>query len=163
MAASVNNYFIGKGIVSFKPSGGVYRDLGNVPLFEFTPANEELEHYSSREGVKTLDKVVSTSVKGTVKISMEEYVLENMAIAVLGSDPVGNSIDILAESSITGSLKCVGTNDVGKKFEIELLLVTFKAGSTISFIGDDWGAMEVEGSCQAVAGAFGTIEDITGT
>lgn len=165
MAASVTNYFIGKGVVSFKPTGGVYRDLGNVPLFEFTPANEELEHFSSREGVKTLDKVVSTSVKGTVKISMEEFVLENMAIAVLGSDPAvsggDNFIDILAETEITGALKCVGTNDVGRKFQIELFSVTFKAGSTISFIGDDWGAMEVEGSVQAVTGRFGTITELT--
>lgn len=163
MPASVDNYYIGKGIVSFKPTGGAYRDLGNCPTFEFTAENEELEHYSSRAGVKTLDRVVSTSVKGTLKIAMEEFMLENLALAVLGSDPAvsggDNMIEILANTEITGSFKLVGANDVGPKFTVEFFSCTIKPGAAIPFIGEEWGQMEIEASVQRdeTLEMFGTI------
>ncbi len=165
MAASVNNYHIGKGIVSFKATGGAYVDLGNVSNFRLSAANEELKHYSSRTGIKTLDRTISLSVEGTVKFTMEEVTLENLAIALLGSDPSvsggDNFIDILAETELTGSLKCVGTNDVGRKFTVELFSVTIKPGAEISFIGEEWNAMEVEATVQSVNGRFGTITELT--
>lgn len=165
MAASVNNYHIGKGIVSFKPTGGAYRDLGNVSNFRLSASNEELKHYSSRTGIKTLDRTISLSVEGVVKFTMEEVTLENLAMALLGSDVDAsggdNFIDILAETEIAGSLKCVGTNDVGRKFTVELFSVTIKPGAEISFIGEEWNAMEVEATVQSVDGRFGTITELT--
>ena len=60
MPASPNtiNYFIGKGIITFTPTGGALRDLGNAPEIELTPNVEELEHFSSRSGVRNMDRKV---------------------------------------------------------------------------------------------------------
>jgi len=56
VSPSVENYHIGKGIVSFKETGGsTFVDLGNAPSFVYAPTVEKLEHFSSREGVKTKD------------------------------------------------------------------------------------------------------------
>ena len=45
---NVNNYHIGKGIVSFKEAGGsTFVDLGNAPAFVYTPTVEKVEHFSS--------------------------------------------------------------------------------------------------------------------
>ena len=44
MTASINNYTVGKGIVSFRKDGaGAYADMGNCTEFEFTPELEKLD------------------------------------------------------------------------------------------------------------------------
>ncbi|HUF57552.1 MAG TPA: hypothetical protein VMM55_13435 [Thermohalobaculum sp.] len=43
-APSIDNYYIGKGVVYWTPESGVERDLGNVPEFEFSPDIEKLDH-----------------------------------------------------------------------------------------------------------------------
>lgn len=161
MAADVNNYYIGKGVVSFKKEGDVdFRDVGNVPEFEFTPEIEELEHFSSREGVRTNDRTVVLQKSAQVRMVMEEWTLENLALAVLGT--ISSSvIDIFAASEIKGQLKFVGSNDVGRKYEMLLNSVTFIPGSSLSLIGNEWGQIEVTGRCATVGGSFGTLTDLT--
>lgn len=49
LSPNVDNYFIGKGIVSIADpdtSPFNWRDVGNVPTFEFTPNITFLDHYS---------------------------------------------------------------------------------------------------------------------
>src|SRR5262245_46988096 len=51
---NVNNYHIGKGVVSFKEAGQPsYVDLGNSPSFIYSPQVTKKEHFSSRTGIKT--------------------------------------------------------------------------------------------------------------
>ena len=50
--ASIENYTVGKGLVSFKKTGATsFADMGNCTEFEFTPEIEKLDHFSSRTGV----------------------------------------------------------------------------------------------------------------
>ena len=67
VSPSTDNYYVGKGKISFKATGApTFRDLGNVTELETTPNLTTLEHFSSREGVKKKDKEVVTEKKLTV-------------------------------------------------------------------------------------------------
>jgi hypothetical protein len=160
MTASVDNYFIGKGIVSFKKTGGSYVDMGNCPTFEFTPDLTTLDHFSSRSGTKAKDKTIIIEKKGTLKVVLDEWTLPNLAIAMLDDAYSGTgAIDIFAGAAVTGSIKCVGTNDIGTQFTIELLNVSFKPSGSLGFITDEWGQIELEAdvAVDGTSGSFGSI------
>ena len=119
---NVGNLQVGKGIVSFKKTGdSTFRDLGNVTSLVITPDMDTLEHFSSREGVKKKDLVVILEKKGTVKVTMEEFTAQNLAIMLLGDfDEAaigGPEVDIFSTTQVTGELKFVGTNDVGPQVD----------------------------------------------
>lgn len=163
--ANIDHYIIGKGIVYFKPEGeSVYIDLGNVPEFEFTPTIETLEHFSSREGVKTKDLTVVLQKSGTLRLVMEEWNANNLSMAVLGQAAVNASgltyIDIFSQSQVSGAVKFVGTNDVGINYEWVFNKVDFIPGTSVSLISDEWGRLEITGNVAAVAGEFGKITNL---
>jgi hypothetical protein len=162
-APDVNNYYIGKGIVSFKKVGdSVFRDLGNVPVFEFTPTIEKLDHFSSRTGVKTKDRTVVISKSATIKLTLEEWNAANLALALLGEIDTNTSgqevIEIFGSSSIKGELKFTGANAVGATYEWHLLNVEFIPGDSVSPINEEWGTLQVTGEVATGAGnSFGTV------
>lgn len=163
----IRNLTIGKGIASFKKTGeSTFRDLGNCPAFEFTPSAETLDHFTARSGLKKKDRSVVVSTEGELKITMEEFTVENLAIALLGEIGVDSSghpeIDILQVSEVTGEVKFEGTNDVGQKFRWHFLNISFTPSSTVSPISDEWGNFEVTGQALAVNGKFGTVAHIGG-
>jgi len=160
MTASPDNYRIGKGIVSFRKTGDAeYRDLGNVPELEWSPEIEELEHFSSREGVRTRDKVVVLSKSATLRLVLEEWTFENLALAFLGEID-GDEIDVFSNNALTGALRYVGTNEVGPKFMLDCLNVSIlPSGGGIGFISDEWGQLEL--NCEVgvdSTGSFGTLK-----
>jgi hypothetical protein len=166
MASSTDNLRIGKGIVSFRKTGDAeFRDLGNVPELEWTPELEELEHFTSRLGVRTRDLKVVVEKKATMRIVLEEWTLENLALAFLGEvdavDP--NKIDIFANNAVTGALRYVGTNEIGPKYQLDLPNVSIiPAGSGIGFISDEWGQIEINAEVGVDStGSFGTLELLT--
>jgi hypothetical protein len=91
---NVQNYHIGKGIVSFKEVGGsTFTDLGNAPKFIYTPTVTKKEHFSSREGIKTKDFTAITEVGATIKVTLDEITGLNLAFFALadtGTDSDGN-------------------------------------------------------------------------
>jgi hypothetical protein len=161
-APSISNYYIGKGIVSFKKDGDAeFRDLGNVPEFEWTPAIEKLDHFSSREGVKSKDRSVVLSVSGSVRLVMDEWDPKNLAIALLG-DALTNTdgetiIDIFSQTVVSGSLKFVGTNEVGPRYTMILTKVDFIPGSSLNLLSDEFGTIEITGEVSKQDGSFGTM------
>lgn len=158
---NIKNYYIGKGVVSFQLNGtGTFRDIGNVPVFEFTPTLETLEHFSSRAGVKTKDRTVVISKGGTVKMGMEEWTAHNLAMALLGTVDVNSAGDheiaIFSQNAVSGALRFVGTNEVGPQWQLDFLKVDFIPSAAINPITDEWGVLEVNGEVSAVDGDFGT-------
>ena len=165
LAPSISNYYIGKGIVSFRKDGNSdFRDLGNATVFEFQPAITQLDHFSSRTGVKTKDRSVITEKSATINLTLEEWNLDNLRLALLGgqieTNSSGNdSFNIFEASQIDGELRFVGTNDVGPRFQIDLPSVSFIPGKTINPISEGWGTLELVGNVLADgSGVFGTIE-----
>jgi hypothetical protein len=171
MATTPNtgNYYIGKGIVSFRKSGDSdYRDFGNATVFEFAPNITTLSHYSSRTGVKTKDRQVVTEKSATINLTLEEWTIENLQLALLGDQPeqvssANNKIfNIFASNQISGELRFVGTNDVGPRFQWDLPNVSFVPGKSVNPISEGWGALELVGDVLAETnGFFGTITEIS--
>lgn len=162
---NVDNYYIGKGIVSIKLTGDAeFVDIGNVPEFEFTPELTKLDHFSSRAGVRSKDKSVVQEKAATLRMVMEEWTARNLALALLGtidaSDPNQVEIDIFSENSIRASVKFVGTNEVGPKWTFEYPIVEFIPTSAINPISDEWGQIEVTGDVlfDDITGKWGTAK-----
>ena len=162
VSPSTDNYYVGKGKISFKPTGAsTFRDVGNVTELETTPNLTTLEHFSSREGVKQKDKEVITEKKLTVRMVMDEWTADNLAMALLGDvsvDGSGNKvIDIFSSNSFEGEFKYEGTNEIGPQMDIDLFKVAFKPGKSLNPISDEWGNIEIEGEALANdLGKFGT-------
>jgi len=88
---SPENYFLGKGALyfdRFDSSGNKTGELhlGNCPDFSVAIDVSEKEHKSSLTGVATVDKKVTEQVTATVKFTLEEFVTENLLIALLGDE-----------------------------------------------------------------------------
>lgn len=145
---NVGNLQVGKGIVSFKKTGdSTFRDVGNVTSFILTPDMTTLEHFSSRAGVKKKDLTIILEKKGTVKMVMEEFTAQNLAIMILGSfDEAaigGPEVNVFDTTQVTGELKFVGTNDVGPQMTVDLYNVSFTPSGDLQMISDEWNNMEV--------------------
>jgi hypothetical protein len=159
----IRNYYVGKGTVQvLTAEDSDWRDVGNVPVFEFTPQLTKLEHFSSRSGVKKKDRVVITEKTAALKMTMEEWTVKNLQLALMGAVSVNSAtqeeIDIFAENVVSAKVKFTGNNEVGPRYEIILNAVDFIPSSTINPISDEWGQIEVTGEVLAdAAGKFGTM------
>ena len=83
-------YYNGKGIVSVQITSGAtpdvaYVDIGNVPVFTFTPTINTLAHFSSRLGVRSKDLEIITEKSATLNMTMEEWTYRNLLMAFLGT------------------------------------------------------------------------------
>ena len=165
----VNNYHIGKGIVSWKESGSAeFVDVGNSPSFVYQPTTEKKEHFSSREGIKVKDFTALTSVGATIKFTLDEITGQNLSFLVLGDQdtttPGEITIDGLTKTEVVGDIKVTGTNDIGLKVDF-LATVTIIPEGEFSFITDtdDFTLITISAEVQkdATTGAFGqwTIHD----
>jgi hypothetical protein len=168
---SIQNYNIGKGIVSFKEDGApAFVDLGNAPSFVWSPTVEKKEHFSSREGVKTKDFTAITQIGATIKLTLDEINGPNLSIFTLGelgTDTDGNiTVAAFKKTEIAGVIQVVGTNDIGQKVDYTGRISVNPTGD-FSFItdGDDFSALQLEAECQkGDAGDFGIFtvrEDAT--
>jgi hypothetical protein len=167
---NVGNLQVGKGNVEFKKEGDAeFRHLGNCTAFTVTPEVETLEHFSSMEGTKKKDLVITIEQKATVAITMEEMTAFNAALMLQGSlDEAavgGPEVEIFgSDGAITGHLRFTGTNDVGPKITIDLYNVQFAPNGDLEMISDEFNAMEVNAdvlvapSDSAFAGKFGVAK-----
>ncbi len=151
-AHSTDLYTVGKGIIKFDrfdanglPTG--LRDLGNGPLFNLVPTEEILEHYSSREGVKTLDKEIALSRKLNGRFQLDEYDKNNLRLALFGATG-SYAIYPLSAGAIEGQLDMLMTNDVGAKFHVQIWKAKIRPTSEVNFISESWGAIDFEFTCQ---------------
>ena len=147
---SIDNYYVGKGVVTFAGN-----QLGNCPLFTFTPKITKLDHFSSMHGTKIKDKSIVLSKEGTLAITLEEWTEDNLAIALLaGSGGTG----IYSSSEVQGEVIFTGANDVGPKLTTTFPTVNFIPSKALSLISDTWGAIELEGDVLADEhGSFGSF------
>lgn len=164
LAHNVEEYYIGKGIVTIKPEGETtWFDLGNVPEFEFTPNVEQLEHNSSRQGVRLRDRTVVLSKGGELRIVMEEWTSFNLGLVLMGEEtedvgpPEAASIDIMSLSNFSCAVRFQGANDVGPKWNFEFLKVDFVPSSSMNPISEEWGTLEITGQCAAVDVGSGVL------
>jgi hypothetical protein len=104
--ANPEDYNLGRGKVSLASLDAndhpiEYRDLGNAAEFNISIETEKLEHQSSREGLKTIDKEVVVSQKMNLAITLDEINFENMALFFSGES--GSRSNATAATGVTGS------------------------------------------------------------
>lgn len=151
VSPNIGNYYVGKGIVSIKLLGETtYTDCGNVPQFEFLAKVTQLDHFSSRTGVRVKDFTAVIEIAGSLTMQLEELTARNMGFALLGlpsggPSPVPDTINIFSNPVIYGSVKFVGTNDIGPIWTVTFPLVKLSPNKAISLIANTWGVIDLEG------------------
>jgi hypothetical protein len=163
---SVQNYHIGKGIVSFQEDGATdFLDLGNAPSFVWTPTTAKKEHFSSREGVKVKDFTAITQVGATIKLTLDEINAPNLALFTLGevgTPDVDGSVTVSAfkKLEVVGTIKVEGTNDIGQHVDFTGRISINPTGD-FSFItdADDFSTLQIEAEVQKddTTGDFGVF------
>jgi hypothetical protein len=148
---NIGNYYVGRGFLSMKLEGDAdYVDCGNCTMFEFQATPTLLNHFSSRQGVRTKDLVVVTELAATLRMSLEEFTARNMANYMLADQPAESGafeIDMFTQPLLYAAVKFVGTNDVGPKWTFEFPQCTITPQSAISLISNgsgDWGKMDFQ-------------------
>jgi hypothetical protein len=168
MPASPNvlNYAVLKGRAYWTPAGGVERPLGNAPRIEITPDITKLEHFSSMEGVGLKDANITQRIQASIAFDLDEITIDNLALALFGSVYENSDGDpefaIMSESTVEGSLRVEGTNDVGNRFRATVDKVSITPSEAIPFISEEVAVLTIEGECLKVAGAagFGLVTEI---
>lgn len=135
-------------------------DFGNCPSFKVNAEFETLEHFSDRTPIKTRDKKVILTRKGSLAITLDEITKANLKLALMGKD-VGGKTKIFGESQVYGQVKLEQTNEVGNKFSWFFGNVSFIPGKEIEVIGNNWMTVEITGEVNMdVNGEFGELGDI---
>jgi hypothetical protein len=162
-AASISNYYIGTGVVTWTPLGSnTPVDLGNCPKFEFDPKNQAIAHYSSRLGRKFKDDHRIVAMEPSITLTLDEWTQENLALALVGSQN-GNQVNLMDLADIRGQLVFTGANSVGPKKKITLpLVVLIPAGKMELINAGQYGEIEITGEVlgDPTTGSFGNIIDI---
>src|SRR6185436_10719651 len=91
VSPTTDAYYVGTGIITWKGEDDLTaRDVGNVNVFELTPAVERLDHWNHRVGgirKKDFSPVVQQTLE--VHMIMDEFTAENLKMALLASVSVG--------------------------------------------------------------------------
>lgn len=167
ISPDVDNYFIGAGYLTWTPEGGSPRDLGNVVEVELTPdAGTKKEHKTKRVGSAKTDVTTYTDQAVQIRIMLDEITGKNLQLLVMGDDPVENTdgtetVRIMKNSSVRGSLQFTATNDVGNQVDIYMPSVSFAPSGSFSPIvsgDDDYQSIELTGDLLATIYTDGTSD-----
>lgn len=168
ISPNTNNLVLSTGIVKWKgPGDSDYRDIGEVMTFDFTLDVTEKEHISKRHGARIVDFTVTERVGGTLTMTLQEMTSDNVVLALLGTKAVGGppvSIVIGTNTEIVGSVRFIGTNNVGPRAQVDFVTVKITPTKGLNLLSDDWGNIELVGKVYGdpVTGSFGTyLNNIT--
>ena len=112
-------YTIGKGCLYLSDSRNInLRQVGNAPGFNVTFEIEKLEHYSSKQGPKTLDESIVTQQKATGQIILDEPNIENVNLFFMGdgaqdkSQTAGTATTVDIANVEQGRWSIIGADDI---------------------------------------------------
>jgi hypothetical protein len=126
---SENNYTLGRGVLFFAPflpgtqTPSGERDFGDVNSIDITFKTTDLDHYSSRAGVKELDQSITLQVDRTGSFTTENINSDNLALFFLGSaskitqsaDTVTAEVTADVEPGLYYQLGATAENPVGNR------------------------------------------------
>lgn len=127
---------------------GVFRDVGNVDGLEVNLSNEVYEHYEKRTGNDLIDFRLSTKNKAELKIVLQEFSKENMALAMYGTST------LIAASTVTAeAFPTVAVGDIVrlKKLRASSIVIkdsaatpaTLVAGTDYEVVSADHGTIKI--------------------
>lgn len=168
-----NNYTLGRGKVYFAryaagtqtPDG--FRYIGNTPEFSLTIESEELDHYSSDEGIREKDDSVPLEVNRTGSLITDNISPENVALFFFGENStltqpvVASSTEALTGIKAGHSylLGATPANPTGYRgidqtgFSVDIGPTNLVAGTDFEMDYDSGLITFLEGSAEAVDGA----------
>jgi hypothetical protein len=121
-----------------------------------------LEHYSSRTGIKTKDLSVVQVMAMSLKMTLDEVTPENLQMALMANEDSTGSINIGSNPQVQGAVRLVGTNVVGRRFQVDVPTINISPTGAQAWIADGFGVIELDGEVLAdETGVFGQVHDIT--
>jgi len=145
------NYTLGRGKVSFsrfkpgtrKPAGFIY--IGNTPEFSLTIESENLDHFSSDEGIREKDDSVPLEVTRTGSLTTDSIRPENVSYFFFGTKDTVVQVPVPAqdetftdvEPGAQFKLGVTDTNPAGY-FGIDAATLTVTSGGTELDLGTDY-------------------------
>lgn len=116
---NTEDYNLGRGIVYFAPLVNSvpqgYRDLGNAPEFNISIEVETVEHQSSRQGLRVVDKEVVISQKISLTVTIDELNFENLALFFSGS----KATHVNPAKSAQAEFEMVASVELGRWYDIK--------------------------------------------
>jgi hypothetical protein len=108
---ATKEYTLGRGKVHFSrfvtgtqtPAG--YRYIGNTPEFNLTIESEELDHYSSDEGIREKDDSVPLEVNRTGSLVTDNIDVDNVAIFFFGSASTVSQPVVASQTQVLTDIK----------------------------------------------------------
>ena len=151
---NVQNYAVGKGVVSWTtdPNGTVsptWVDLGNISSFQLQMNAKTLEHFTSRQGVKSRDQLIPYEFTGTLKFKIEEIIPANIAMAFMGT-VASDVVQGMTLATLLGQIQFVGNNSIGHNYTWVFPSVSLMPASQLELIGDNWQEMEANANLLSV-------------
>lgn len=150
-----NNYTLGRGKVYFAryadgtqtPDG--FRYIGNTPEFSLTIESEELDHYSSDEGIREKDDSVPLEVNRTGSLITDNISPENVALFFFGEN-----------STLTQAVVASGTETLTGIKAGHSYVLGYSASNPTGYRGiDETGfSVEVNGGSALVDGTDYTMD-----
>jgi hypothetical protein len=110
---NIGNLQVGKGVVSFMKTGdSVFRDLGEVLSLTLNPAFKTLDHYTQRTGTKLKDNQIIIEKASTIKMVMEEFTADNMALMLDGNLDHTGALSAIAATGVYTASALVDTDTI---------------------------------------------------
>jgi len=102
------DYNLGRGILylakldpSDMPDEDGWRDVGNATEFNVTIEREELDHQSSRSGLRVTDKTITLSADMSVSFTLDEINDQNLALFFSGETADHTNPSLSAQTNVT--------------------------------------------------------------
>lgn len=120
------DYLLGRGAIYFSsivtatglPDANGFRHLGNAPEMAVAMEVETLEHQSSLEGLKVVDKEVVISQKANVTFALDEVSHENLALFFSGSQAAHTNVAVAGFAKYEMISAASGGVTLGRWYEI---------------------------------------------
>lgn len=165
MAQESQNYTLGRGKVSFsrfKPGTRTpigFKYIGNTPEFSLTIESENLDHFSSDEGIREKDDSVPLEVTRTGSLTTDSIRPDNIAYFFFGTKDIVTQLAVAAadeeftdvEPGTQLKLGVTNTNPAGY-FGIDGATLTVKKGATALVLGTDYTVNSKLGTVTLVEG-----------
>lgn len=145
--------------VTGKP--GAFRHVGNVTAFSVNLENEKLEHFSSRSGIRSVDREIVLSQKVNVSVTLDEALnFENLAVFFAGAattvanpSAAGHVTDaVVTLAGAEGRSYELRKDDGSRMLDINAGSLTVKSGASLGAATTLSGAANVE-----VDAVWGTV------
>jgi hypothetical protein len=159
-----DNGFIGVGIVYWRgESDTFWRDMGEVPKFEFTPNVDSLDWFSHRQGVKQRLRSFVTQQTGAVALTLQEGTAKNWGLALMSTPLVAVSVTTGTLIVSSGSTAVTGLTPVssfvaGQRYKVSG--TNIPAGDTMVYNGGSTATLDAPATGSGTISATGTIASL---